>query len=50
MKSKDYDDVVEFFGMMYNGATVTAIDPIDVLKKGLGHKPSLPRLARHLVW
>lgn len=50
MSDRDFDDVVEFLGSLYNGRTITAIDPIDVIKKGLRHRPSLLRLARHLIW
>ena len=50
MTDRDFDDVVEFLGSLYNGKTITAIDPIDVIKRGIRHRPSLLRLARHLVW
>lgn len=50
MSDRDFDDVVGFLGTLYNGTVVTAINPIDVIKSCLRHRPSLLRLARHLVW
>lgn len=50
MSNTEYDDVIGFLATIYNGQTVTAIDPIDVIKTALRHRPSLLRLARHLVW
>jgi len=50
MTDADLDDVVGFLAGLYNGRTITAIDPIHVIKQGLRHRPSLLRLARHLIW
>jgi len=50
MTDADFDDVVGFLGTAYGNRTITAIDPIHVLKQGLRHRPSLLRLARHLIW
>ncbi len=50
MTNQDFDNVVEFLGSIYNGQTITAIDPIHVIKQGLRHSPGLLKLARHIVW
>lgn len=50
MTDEDFDDVVEFLGSVYGNRTITSIDPIHVIKQGLRHRPSLLRLARHLIW
>jgi digeranylgeranylglycerophospholipid reductase len=50
MTDADLDDVVGFLAGLYEGRTITAIDPIHVLKQALRHRPSLLRLARHLIW
>jgi digeranylgeranylglycerophospholipid reductase len=50
MSSADFDEVIGFLASLYDGKTVTAIDPIDIIKRALRHRPSLLRLARHLVW
>ena len=50
MSSADFDEVIGFLATLYDGKTVTAIDPIDIIKRALRHRPSLLRLARHLVW
>jgi hypothetical protein len=50
MTDADFDDVVGFLAEIYKGRTITAIDPIHVLKQGIRHRPSLLRLARHLIW
>lgn len=50
MTDADFDDVVDFLGTVYGNRTITSIDPIHVIKQGLRHRPSLLRLARHLVW
>jgi digeranylgeranylglycerophospholipid reductase len=50
MTDADFDDVVGFLADLYKGRTITAIDPIHVIKQGLRHRPSLLRLARHLIW
>lgn len=50
MSNADLDAVIAATGELYNDQTVTAIDPIDVIKKALRARPSLLRLARHVVW
>lgn len=50
MTNADFDNVIEFLGTVYNGRTITAIDPIDVIKQGLRHSPGLLKLARHIIW
>ncbi len=50
MTDEDFDDVVGFLATMYGNRTITSIDPIHVIKQGLRHRPSLLRLARHLIW
>jgi digeranylgeranylglycerophospholipid reductase len=50
MSDTDFDEVIGFLATLYNGRTITSIDPIDIIKKALRHRPSLLKLARHLVW
>ena len=50
MTDEDFDDVVDFLGEVYGNRTITSINPIHVIKQGLRHRPSLLRLARHLIW
>jgi digeranylgeranylglycerophospholipid reductase len=50
MSSADFDEVIEFLATLYDGKTITAIDPIDIIKKALRNRPSLLKLARHLAW
>lgn len=50
MTNSDFDDVVGFLGTVYNGQTITAINPIHVIKQALRHRPSLLKLARHIIW
>ncbi|GAB4319381.1 MAG: digeranylgeranylglycerophospholipid reductase [Candidatus Zixiibacteriota bacterium] len=50
MTNADFDNVIEFLGTVYNGRTITGIDPIHVIKQGLRHSPGLLKLARHIVW
>ena len=42
--------VIGAMAEVHHGTTMTAIDPIDVIKKALRRRPSLVRLARHVVW
>lgn len=50
MTNEDLDAVIGSLAELYHGTTLTAIDPIDVVKKALRSRPSLLRLARHIVW
>ncbi len=50
MTNEDFDAVVGAMAGLYNGKTITAIDPIDVIRRALRARPALLRLARHLVW
>ncbi|MBI3873121.1 MAG: NAD(P)/FAD-dependent oxidoreductase, partial [candidate division Zixibacteria bacterium] len=50
LTNADFDAMVAAMAEVYNGQTLTAIDPIDVIKRALRTRPSLLRLARHLVW
>ncbi|MBI3872602.1 MAG: NAD(P)/FAD-dependent oxidoreductase [candidate division Zixibacteria bacterium] len=50
LTNADFDAMVAAMAQVYNGQTLTAIDPIDVIKRALRTRPSLLRLARHLVW
>jgi digeranylgeranylglycerophospholipid reductase len=50
MTNDDLDAVIAAMADVYHGTTLTAIDPIDVIKKALRRRPSLLRLARHVVW
>jgi digeranylgeranylglycerophospholipid reductase len=50
MSDTDFDEVIGFLGGIYSNRTITAIDPIHIIKQGLRHRPSLLRFARHLVW
>jgi hypothetical protein len=50
MTNEDFDAVVGAMVELYNGKTITAINPIDVIRRALRSRPALLRLARHLVW
>ena len=50
MAEADLDAVIGSLAELYNGTTLTAIDPIDVIKTALRRRPSLLRLARHIAW
>lgn len=50
MSDKDYDEIIGFLATIYNGKTITAIDPIHIIKTALRSRPSLLKLARRLVW
>lgn len=50
MTDEDLDAVIGALADTHHGTTMTAIDPIDVIKKALRRRPSLLRLARHLSW
>jgi len=50
MTNEDLDAVIGAMAEVHHGTTMTAIDPIDVIKKALRRRPSLVRLARHVVW
>lgn len=50
MTDHDLDAVIGAMAEVHHGTTMTAIDPIDVIKKALRRRPSLLRLARHISW
>jgi digeranylgeranylglycerophospholipid reductase len=50
MTNQDLDAVIGAMAEVHHGTTMTAIDPIDVIKKALRRRPSLLRLARHISW
>ncbi len=50
MTNQDLDAVIGAMADAHHGTTMTAIDPIDVIKKALRRRPSLLRLARHIAW
>ena len=50
MTNDDLDAVIGAMAEVHHGTTMTAIDPIDVIKKALRRRPSLLRLARHIAW
>jgi len=50
MTDDDFDAVIASLAEFYHGRTITAINPIAVIKRALRARPSLLRLARHLVW
>ncbi len=50
MTDQDLDAVIAALAESHHGTTMTAIDPIDVIKKALRRRPSLLRLARHISW
>lgn len=50
MTNHDLDAVIGALAESHHGTTMTAIDPIDVIKKALRRRPSLVRLARHISW
>lgn len=50
MTNHDLDAVIGAMAEAHHGTTMTAIDPIDVIKKALRRRPSLLRLARHISW
>jgi len=50
MNNQDLDAAIGALAESHNGTSITAIDPIDVIKKALRKRPSLLRLARHISW
>jgi digeranylgeranylglycerophospholipid reductase len=46
----DFDEIFGFLATIYDDKTITAIDPIGIIKRVLRYHPSFLRLARHLVW
>jgi digeranylgeranylglycerophospholipid reductase len=50
MTNDDFDAVIGAMAELHHGTTMTAIDPIAVIKTALRRRPSLLRLARHIVW
>lgn len=50
MNNQDLDAAIGALAESHHGTSITAIDPIDVIKKALRKRPSLLRLARHISW
>lgn len=50
MNNQDLDAAIGALAESHHGTLITAIDPIDVIKKALRRRPSLLRLARHVSW
>jgi digeranylgeranylglycerophospholipid reductase len=50
MTNDDLDAVIGAMAQVHHGTIMTAIDPIDIIKKALSRRPGLLRLARHVSW
>ncbi len=50
MSDSEFDFVVELVNEIFGGQTVTALNPVDILRKVITRRPSLMRHAPRLIW
>jgi digeranylgeranylglycerophospholipid reductase len=50
MSNDDIDSVLTAAADIFDGKTISGIDPIDVIKRLLRARPAMLKLARHIIW
>ncbi|HUU46973.1 MAG TPA: NAD(P)/FAD-dependent oxidoreductase [Acidobacteriota bacterium] len=50
MSNADIDTVLTAAAAILDGKTITAIDPVDMLKRLIRAHPALLKVARHIIW